>query len=34
VERAQSISARLAVNHPHLQPVLRQIADTLTDMGI
>jgi ElaB/YqjD/DUF883 family membrane-anchored ribosome-binding protein len=34
VERAQGISARLAVNHPHLQPVLRQIADTLTDMGI
>ncbi|HWW05479.1 DUF4404 family protein [Collimonas sp.] len=34
VERAQVISARLAVRHPHLQPVLREIADTLTNMGI
>lgn len=34
VERAQGISARLAVKHPHLEPVLREIADTLTNMGI
>lgn len=34
IERAQGISARLAVRHPHLQPVLREIADTLTNMGI
>lgn len=34
IERAQGISARLAVRHPHLEPVLREIADTLTNMGI
>lgn len=34
VTRAQGISARLAVKHPHLEPVLREIADTLTNMGI
>ncbi|WP_395827580.1 DUF4404 family protein [Collimonas sp.] len=34
VQRAQGISARLAVRHPHLEPVLREIADTLTNMGI
>ncbi|SFH74964.1 protein of unknown function [Collimonas sp. OK307] len=34
IERAQGISARLAIRHPHLQPVLREIADTLTNMGI
>lgn len=34
VQRAQGISARLAVKHPHLEPVLREIADTLTNMGI
>ncbi|PFH09598.1 uncharacterized protein DUF4404 [Collimonas sp. PA-H2] len=34
VKRAQGISARLAVKHPHLEPVLREIADTLTNMGI
>lgn len=34
IARAQGISARLAVRYPHLQPVLREIADTLTNMGI
>lgn len=34
VERAQGISARLAIGHPHLEPVLREIADTLRNMGI
>ncbi len=34
VERAQGISVRLAIGHPHLEPVLREIADTLTNMGI
>lgn len=32
--RAQKISAHLAVRHPHLEPVLREVADTLTNMGI
>jgi ABC-type transporter Mla subunit MlaD len=34
IERAQAISARLAVKHPHFEPVLREVADTLTKMGI
>ena len=34
VKQAQKISARLAVRHPHLEPVFREIADTLTNMGI
>ncbi|MGS0741827.1 DUF4404 family protein [Glaciimonas sp. GG7] len=34
VKQAQKISARLAVRHPHLEPVFREIADTLTKMGI
>jgi len=34
VQQAQKISARLAVRHPHLEPVFREIADTLTNMGI
>ena len=34
VQQAQKISARLAVRHPHLEPVFREIADTLTKMGI
>lgn len=34
VMQAQKISARLAVRHPHLEPVFREIADTLTKMGI
>ena len=34
VKQAQKISARLAARHPHLEPVFREIADTLTNMGI
>jgi len=34
VKQAQKISARLAIRHPHLEPVFREIADTLTNMGI
>ncbi|MDY7546002.1 DUF4404 family protein [Glaciimonas sp. CA11.2] len=34
VNQAQKISARLAVRHPHLEPVFREIADMLTKMGI
>ena len=34
VNQAQKISARLAVRHPHLEPVFRDIADMLTKMGI
>ncbi|KAF3996905.1 DUF4404 family protein [Glaciimonas immobilis] len=34
VKQAQKISARLAVRHPHLEPVFRDIADMLTKMGI
>jgi hypothetical protein len=34
VRRAQEISARLAVRHPHIEPALREVADTLGKMGI
>jgi hypothetical protein len=34
VGRAQAISARLAVRHPHFEPALREVADTLARMGI
>lgn len=32
--RAQEISARFAVQHPHLEPVLRELTDTLQRIGI
>ena len=34
VERAQAISARLATQHPHIEPALREVADMLARMGI
>ncbi|MEN3293723.1 MAG: hypothetical protein V7642_2976 [Burkholderiales bacterium] len=34
IRRAQEISARLAVQHPHVEPALREVADTLARMGI
>jgi ABC-type transporter Mla subunit MlaD len=34
IRRAQAISARLAVQHPHVEPALREVADTLARMGI
>lgn len=32
--RAQAISARFAAAHPHLEPVLRELSDTLQRIGI
>ena len=32
--RAQELSARFAVQHPHLEPVLRELSDTLQRIGI
>ena len=32
--RAQEISAKFAVQHPHLEPVLRELSDTLQRIGI
>ena len=32
--RAQEISARFAVKHPQLEPVLRELTDTLQRIGI
>ncbi len=32
--RAQEISARFAAAHPHLEPVLRELTDTLQRIGI
>lgn len=32
--RAQEISARFAAQHPHLEPVLRELTDTLQRIGI
>lgn len=32
--RAQTISARFAVQHPRLAPVLRELTDMLSAMGI
>jgi hypothetical protein len=34
VERVQAISARLAIQHPHIEPALREVADMLARMGI
>ena len=34
IERAQAISAKLAVRHPHMEPALREVADMLARMGI
>lgn len=34
VERAQAISAKLAIQHPHVEPALREVADMLARMGI
>jgi hypothetical protein len=32
--RAQSISAKFAVKHPHLEPALRELTDILASLGI
>ncbi len=32
--RAQEISAKFAAQHPHLEPVLRELTDTLQRIGI
>ena len=32
--RAQEISARFAAQHPHLEPVLRELTNTLQRIGI
>ena len=32
--RAQALSARFAAQHPHLEPVLRELTDTLQRIGI
>lgn len=32
--RAQEISAKFAVRHPHLEPVLRELTETLQRIGI
>jgi hypothetical protein len=34
IERAQAISAKLAIQHPHMEPALREVADMLARMGI
>lgn len=34
LERTQAISARLAIQHPHIEPALREVADMLGKMGI
>lgn len=34
VERAQEISARFAISHPHVEPVLRELARILAGIGI
>ena len=33
-ERTQELSARFAVEHPHLEPALRQLGNLLSNMGI
>ena len=32
--RTQTITARFAAKHPHLEPVLREITDMLASLGI
>jgi ABC-type transporter Mla subunit MlaD len=32
--RAQTLSARFAVRHPHLEPTLRELGNILASMGI
>ena len=32
--RAQALSARFAAQHPHLEPVLRELTETLQRIGI
>lgn len=34
VERVQFISAKFAARHPHIEPLLRELVDILTGMGI
>jgi hypothetical protein len=34
VERVQFISAKFAARHPHIEPLLREVVDILTGMGI
>ena len=33
-ERARFISARFAARHPHIEPILRELVDILTGMGV
>jgi hypothetical protein len=33
-ERAQLISVKFAAQHPHLEPLLRELVDILTGMGV
>ena len=33
-ERARFISARFAAQHPHIEPILRELVDILTGMGV
>jgi hypothetical protein len=33
-ERAQFISVKFAAKHPHLEPLLRELVDILTGMGV
>jgi hypothetical protein len=34
VTRSQALSARFAAQHPHLEPVLRELTDMLARIGI
>ena len=34
IERAQFISTKFATRHPHIEPLLRELVDILTGMGI
>jgi Domain of unknown function (DUF4404) len=34
VERVQFISTKFATRHPHIEPLLREVVDILTGMGI
>lgn len=34
MEKIRSIGAKFAADHPHLDPILRELADTLGKMGV
>jgi hypothetical protein len=34
VERARIISVKFATKHPHIEPLLREVVDILTAMGV